>query len=394
MLRRNVPIRAHGFGHGSSPVETFSAVEQPECWNCGILVTRKFWIFSRYNCARCGWTGFRPSWNGKVIHLDPKKDYECPECRNIVKPKLESIGFEADSSFFNKVYKDQCCPRCHRTLPDDLKPFSERFLAKSVVETVEDEATAPPNKQKRGQVQTIPNLPPPLDMAMQMPTVSNEPKPVDLQLKSAIVGRSFGQLSKDEIRIRILEEQYSKKMKGEELELNAQKVAALLGIDESVANFHLEYLVERGLLDGQVIPGPGTTKKLVLTWGLTSSGIEVVERLPRKDVLTPSKPTARNTIIFQGPVIGSNIGAGNEVIQSQSVSSISFQDLHSYVNNNLNESQKAALDPLLEELQVNVKNDPTRAHNTVKKIWETMKTWGPPAVTIIEMITKMTGLKP
>jgi hypothetical protein len=250
------------------------------------------------------------------------------------------------------------------------------------------------NQQKRGQVQTIPNLPPPLNMAMQMPTVSDAPKPEDLQLRGATPLGSFGQLSNDEIRIRILQDQYSKKMQGEELGLNADKVASLLSIDESVANFNLEYLVERRLLDGQIVPGPGTTKKMVLTWGLTSAGIEFVERLSRKGVVVPSKPTPRNTIIVQGSVIGSNIGAGNKVIQSQSVSSISFQDLHSYVNNYLNESQKAALDPLLEELQVNVKNDPVRAHNTVRKIWETTKTWGPPAVTIIEMITKLTGLKP
>src|SRR5207249_7312954 len=50
------------------------------------------------------------------------------------------------------------------------------------------------NHQKRGQVQTIPNLPPPLNMAMQMPTVSDEPKLEDLQLRGATLLGSFGRL--------------------------------------------------------------------------------------------------------------------------------------------------------------------------------------------------------
>jgi hypothetical protein len=36
------------------------------------------------------------------------------------------IGGEAnEGTFFGKVFKDQCCPRCHKTLDHDLKPLPE-----------------------------------------------------------------------------------------------------------------------------------------------------------------------------------------------------------------------------------------------------------------------------
>jgi hypothetical protein len=81
-----------------------------------------------------------------VIFLDPKKKYECPECHNLVKPKLEVIGGETDNGVFNKVFKDQCCPRCHRSLPDDLKPVSETLPVSNVANSLPDDLDAQPEK--------------------------------------------------------------------------------------------------------------------------------------------------------------------------------------------------------------------------------------------------------
>ena|SRR6266550_8370212 len=95
---------------------------EPNCPYCGTLVTRRFWFLSRWYCGRCEWRGRVPSWNGRLIYLNPKRTYECPECHNYVKPKLEMMGYDVDN---HKTFKDQHCPRCHRSLPDDLKPLPE-----------------------------------------------------------------------------------------------------------------------------------------------------------------------------------------------------------------------------------------------------------------------------
>src|SRR5438445_2800708 len=99
----------------------WSGYEQ-SCPHCGGYVTRRFWIFSLWNCARCEWKGHSPSWNWKVIYLDPTKTYECPNCGNYVHPRLEMTAYVVDD---NKAMKEQCCPKCHKLLPHDLRPIPQ-----------------------------------------------------------------------------------------------------------------------------------------------------------------------------------------------------------------------------------------------------------------------------
>jgi len=100
---------------------------EPSCPHCGGLVTRRLWILSLWTCARCDWRGFSPSWGGRIIYLDPRRTYECPECGNYVKPKLETTVYDVDD---HKAFKEQSCPRCHRPLPHELKPLPESLSFK------------------------------------------------------------------------------------------------------------------------------------------------------------------------------------------------------------------------------------------------------------------------
>ena len=62
-------------------------------------------------------------------------------------------------------------------------------------------------------------------------------------------------LKDDEIRVKILQDIYARAKKGDDPLTNASDYASLLDIAPTLANFHLQYLVESGLVDGQVIPG-------------------------------------------------------------------------------------------------------------------------------------------
>src|SRR5437867_12207619 len=71
------------------------------CPRCGTYVTRS--VLGRWSCADCGWKGLTPA-PYRIIYLDPGREYACPRCHNVVKPKVEeTIG----------GVPDQSCPKCH-----------------------------------------------------------------------------------------------------------------------------------------------------------------------------------------------------------------------------------------------------------------------------------------
>jgi len=125
-------------------------------------------------------------------------------------------------------------------------------------------------------------------------------------------------LNDDEIRARILQDIYAKAKKGIDPLTNASDYASLLGIDQTLANFHLQYLVESGLVEGKVIPSLGTTKKTVLVWGLTHDGVQAVEGKGTTD--------SKYNMIFTGPISRSQIGQGDQIRQQIDNSSIDVRD--------------------------------------------------------------------
>jgi len=190
-----------------------------------------------------------------------------------------------------------------------------------------------------------------------------------------------------DIRGLILQDIYARKRSGEETVGNAAHFSKLLGIDESLANFNLQYLVESGLLQGEVIASIGTTKKIVLVWDLTPFGIEAVEgRAGQRLAIN------YNIINVNAPVNQSNFAAGAGISQAVSISMSSFEELLNYIDEKLDKSQSAILKPLVEELEAEVKADYVKP-SLLRKIGETVKMYGPIALPIIDAITKLTGSK-
>ena len=100
-----------------------------------------------------------------------------------------------------------------------------------------------------------------------------------------------------------------------------------------------------------------------------------------------------NIITINAPVNQSQIAVGKDITQSQTVSINSFGDLYKYLDEKLDKSQNAALKPLIEQLEADVKTGSIKPSN-LRRIAETIKNWTPVAVPIIDAIAKLIGLKP
>lgn len=80
-----------------------------------------------------------------------------------------------------------------------------------------------------------------------------------------------------DIRARILQELYNRKREGKELVTSPEQYAAILGITPELANFNIQYLISKGLVEGKALGTLGTTRKFVLMTDISALGIEAVE---------------------------------------------------------------------------------------------------------------------
>src|SRR5438094_6962443 len=135
-------------------------------------------------------------------------------------------------------------------------------------------------------------------------------------------------MNNQDIRAKILEDIYARKMKGEEPLRGAGDYAKLLAIDKNLAKFNLQSLFETGLVRGKTFHGLGDTEELPVVWGITASGIKTVEgdsdrdeRLVNYPVITVHDPT--------GPV---QIAVGEKINQNQSISIKSVEQLSKYID--------------------------------------------------------------
>ena len=102
------------------------------------------------------------------------------------------------------------------------------------------------------------------------------------------------------VRRKILQELYDRRIKRLEPPENPQAWAKVLGISEQSAITHLQDVVDSNMVEGDVLYMPESTfPQTVLVWRLTSKGIEAVEGEFRK------KNERENVSI--GNVIGSQI---------------------------------------------------------------------------------------
>lgn len=186
----------------------------------------------------------------------------------------------------------------------------------------------------------------------------------------------------------MLEDIYIRKKKGAETHADAKYFASSLGIDETLANFNLEYLVGSRLLEGDIIASIGTTKKMALAWDITNIGMRAVEGTSRSGF-----DVNFNIINIHGEVTQSQIASGQQVTQTQSISISSFEELYRYIDAKLNDAQKGVLNPMIKQLEADIKNDSVKP-SLLRKIQETLTTYGPITIPIAGAIAKLAGLKP
>ncbi len=100
-----------------------------------------------------------------------------------------------------------------------------------------------------------------------------------------------------------------------------------------------------------------------------------------------------NSININGPVDGSQIAAGSQINQRESIVINDFVELVRYIDTKLEGWQREASKPVLEALEDQVKRDSIRG-STLKRISEMISTWGPVAYPIVEAMEKLAGIKP
>lgn len=191
------------------------------------------------------------------------------------------------------------------------------------------------------------------------------------------------------IRAKILQDIYTRVRDKKEVLSRPSDYASLLDIEENLATFNLRYLVEKKLVAGQVIYSPSsTTVQTVVVWNITDAGIDAVEGHSRAGLAINFGIMNVNSTVNQ-----SQQAAGSNIIQTQSVAINTVEELRRYIDERLDETQKEALKPLIYEFEKDTKADSVKT-STIRKIRETVATWGPIGATILEAVLKLSGITP
>lgn len=188
------------------------------------------------------------------------------------------------------------------------------------------------------------------------------------------------------VRGLILRDMYQRKREGREILTSPSQYADLLSMSPEVVSFDLEYLLEKGLVEGNAISVLGTTKKVVMVHNITAYGIDAVEGRHREQL-----EINFNVVNVAAPVTG-QIAAGGNIVQTQSVTINNITELHQYVERTLTPDQAKTLGSLLEEFESQVRNDSVKP-STLKRIGSLLAAYGPVAVPIVDFITRLLGVK-
>jgi len=165
-----------------------------------------------------------------------------------------------------------------------------------------------------------------------------------------------------------------------------EQYAKLLAIPEELANFNMQYLIDRGLVRGMARGSIGTTKKTAFVLDLTSFGVEAVEGQAGQDLAVNF-----SIINVNAPVTDSQIAAGDRIEQSKLVSIGTFDGLHRYLDQNFRPDQVEALKVQLQELEKQVKVDSVKP-STLSKIREMTQNLGQTALIVMDVIQKILSL--
>jgi len=136
-----------------------------------------------------------------------------------------------------------------------------------------------------------------------------------------------------------------------------------------------------GLVDAGGVGSLGTTKKWWWINDITSHGIEAVEGTRRQGLAINF-----NTININAPITQSQIAAGENITQTQSLNT--FQDIERYVEQNLSGPIADAIRSELQELQGEIQKDQVKPSRT-QKIKDLCKQYGPAAVVVSEAAMRL-----
>lgn len=172
-----------------------------------------------------------------------------------------------------------------------------------------------------------------------------------------------------------------------EILTSPQQYAKLLDTPEELANFNMQYLIDRGLVRGKALGSLGTTKKDSFVHDLTSFGVEAVEGQAERQDLAVNF----SIINVNAPVTASQIAIGGKINQTYLGSIRTFDDLHRYLDQNFEPGQIEALKTQLRELEEQIKAESVKP-GTLSKIKDTVQNLGPAATIVMEVIQKILSL--
>jgi DNA-binding PadR family transcriptional regulator len=158
----------------------------------------------------------------------------------------------------------------------------------------------------------------------------------------------------------------------------------VFGVTMHVAETNLEYMAQKGWIRARI--EDTNSGRFVFVYGITNNG---VDRL-REQEATSAAPNQPNHS-FQG-VRESLVALGSHNVQGQNPNIRSFQELYLYLDRNLNSQQVSTLRPMLNEVEVEIRDESVRPA-TLKKIAALTTAYGPPVATALEFITRQLGLR-
>jgi hypothetical protein len=160
--------------------------------------------------------------------------------------------------------------------------------------------------------------------------------------------------------------------------------AEVFGVAMHVAETNLEYMAQKGWIRARI--EDTNSGRFVFVYGITNNG---VDRMKEQEASAAAAHQTDHS--FQG-VRESLVALGSHSVQVQNPNIRSFQELYLYLDRNLNSQQVSTLRPLLDEVEVEIRDEYVRPA-TLKKIAALTTAYGPPAAAAIEFITQQLGLK-
>jgi hypothetical protein len=184
-------------------------------------------------------------------------------------------------------------------------------------------------------------------------------------------------LSDEDVRTRILNDLHNRRRQRLEILTAPQEYAQALGISEESANFNIQYLIEARLVRGLSAGSMGTTRRESHIIDITPLGVDVVEGRSRRNL-----DINYSIINVNAPVLQSQIAAGNNVSQTQTITVNNLTELEQYLDRSFSAQQVAELKSLIREIESDANQDSV-SPSKLRRIKTLVGVLGTQAATIV-----------